>query len=173
MNKRKQIKKELREKGKGFFAEFRAFINKGNVLNLAVAFIMGAAFTAIVTSLAGDLIMPFISIIFGKINIEDLAWVVSPDLTIHYGKFILAVVNFLLVAVILFVLMKIATAITDSYRRRKKKKAPPAPAEPPAPPAETAESILKDIRELLKSKNITEKGTEADKDTEDSSFRSE
>ena len=156
---KKQIKKErkrlaaLKKGGGGLLKDFKDFISKGNVLNLAVAFIMGVAFTAIVTSLVNDIIMPFISILFGKTDIGSLHWVVSPDLTINYGQFILAVVNFLLIALVLFFIIKIATSAGKSYKKIKKGQ----PVPPPAPPAETTESILKDILKALKENNKDKK----------------
>ena len=156
---KKEIKKErkrlaaLKKSGGGLLKDFKDFISKGNVLNLAVAFIMGVAFTAIVTSLVNDIIMPFISIIFGKTDIGGLKWVVSPDLTIHYGQFILAVVNFLLVALVLFFIIKIATSAGKGYKKIKKGQ----PVPPPPPPADTTESLLKDILKVLKENNKEKK----------------
>lgn len=125
-----------------FVRDFKAFISKGNILQLAIAFVMGVAFTAIVNSLVGDIIMQFFSLIFGKSTIDDLTWVISGT-PIYYGKFIMAVINFLLIALVLFFIIKIASKAGDGMKKLKKGQTPP-------PPAEKTEDILKDIRELLK-----------------------
>jgi large conductance mechanosensitive channel len=139
----------LKKANIGFWKEFKAFITKGNILNLAIAFIMGAAFTAIVNSLVEDIIMPVISIFFAKESIGDLHWTVSSNLTVYYGKFILAIVKFLLIALVLFFVIKIVTGAGRQIKMLKKG----GPLPPPPPPPETTESILKDIRELLRKEN--------------------
>ena len=148
--KAKRVFEGIQKTGKGFFHDFKEFLSKGNVMNLAVAFIMGVAFTAIVTSLVNDIFMPFLSIIFGKSNIGDLAWVISPDLTIYYGKFILAVVNFLLIALVLFLMIKIYTRAGKGLKKLKKGK--PVP-EPVAPVLTKTEELLTDIKDLLVKQN--------------------
>lgn len=117
-------------------AEFRKFIMKGNVIDLAVAVILGAAFTAIVTSLTQDIIMPLIGLLLGGIDFSSLAIQVG-DAVVAYGKFIQAIINFLLVAFVLFLIIR-------SLNRAKK---PEAPAAPPAPSDEVV--LLREIRDLL------------------------
>lgn len=118
--------------------EFRDFINRGNVIDLAVAVILGAAFTAIVNSLVNDIIMPIIGAILGGIDFTSLAITVG-DAQITYGNFIQAVVNFLIVAFIIFLIVR-------SINRMKK------PAPPAAPPAPTKEEVLlTEIRDLLRA----------------------
>ena len=119
--------------------EFGDFIKKGNVLDLAVAVIIGGAFGAIVTSLVNDLIMPLIGIIMGGVNFTELALNVG-SATLTYGNFIQAVVNFLVIAFIIFLLV----------RQVKKLEKPEAPAAPPEPTAE--EKLLAEIRDLLKTR---------------------
>ncbi|MCL2847008.1 MAG: large conductance mechanosensitive channel protein MscL [Firmicutes bacterium] len=141
----------LRRAEQSFFADFKTFISKGNIVQLAVAFIMGAAFTAIVTSLVNDLFMPFIGLIFGQTDIGALTWEVSDNLTIHYGRFILAIVNFLLVALILFMIIKIfARAQRDMKVLRKHH--PEKVEEAQAPTLTLTEELLTEIKELLKTK---------------------
>jgi len=121
--------------------EFRAFIAKGNVLDLAVAVIMGGAFGAIVTSLVNDIIMPLIGVILGGVNFTELAIQVD-DAMITYGNFIQAVINFLIIAFVIFMIVRTANNM------KKKEEAAPAP---PAGP--TTEQLLAEIRDLLKAKN--------------------
>ncbi len=117
--------------------EFLAFIKKGNVVDLAVAVIIGGAFGAIVTSVVNDLIMPLIGIILGGVSFAELKAVVgTAELT--YGNFIQALVNFLIIAFVLFLVIKAMNAM--------KKPEPPA-----APPAKAADIVLlEEIRDLLK-----------------------
>jgi large conductance mechanosensitive channel len=121
--------------------EFRDFVMRGNVLDLAVAVVIGAAFTAIVTSLVNDIIMPLIGVITGGIDFSGLAIKVG-DAAIGYGKFIQAIVNFLLVALVIFLVIR---SINKLQERLSKPEKPPAP---PAPPADIL--LLTEIRDLLK-----------------------
>lgn len=124
--------------------EFKEFISRGNVMDLAVAVILGAAFTAIVTSLVNDLIMPLIGIILGGIDFTALSAQVG-EATLTYGNFIQAIVNFLLVAFVVFIIVR-----TINTMQRKEEAAPAAPPAPPEPTAE--EKLLAEIRDLLKSR---------------------
>lgn len=119
--------------------EFRDFAMRGNVLDLAVAVVIGAAFTAIVNSLVNDLIMPIIGLILGGLDFSGLAITVR-DAVIAYGKFIQAIVNFLIIAFALFMVVRSVT--------RFQKNEAPAPPPPPEPSAE--EKLLTEIRDLLK-----------------------
>lgn len=121
--------------------EFKAFIMRGNVLDLAVAVIIGAAFIAIVNSLVNDIIMPIIGVILGGVDFSSLAITVG-EATITYGNFIQAIINFLLVALVLFLIIR---AIN-----RMSRKPAEAPAPPPAPTAE--EKLLIEIRDLLRER---------------------
>lgn len=134
-------------KKKGFAAEFKAFISRGNVMDLAVGVIIGSAFTAIVTSLVNDVIMPVIGLISGGIDLTGLKYVIAPavagapEAAICYGNFLQSVVNFLLVALVLFLVIK------GINRFHKKAEAPPPP--PAAPPEDVV--LLREIRDLLQS----------------------
>ena len=119
--------------------EFRDFINRGNVIDLAVAVILGAAFTAIVNSLVADIIMPMIGVLLGGIDFTTLAITVG-DANITYGNFIQAIINFLLIALVVFLIVR-------SLNRMKRQKVE-APAPPPAPTVE--EKLLTEIRDLLR-----------------------
>ncbi len=125
------------------FKEFTAFISKGNVIDLAVAVILGTAFSAIISSVVNDLIMPIIGIVVGGVNFSGLSIQVG-EATIKYGMFVQALFHFLLIAACLF-------AIVKSYNTFIKK---PKPATPPAKPEPTpSEKLLSEIRDLLKSKS--------------------
>ena len=90
---------------KKFFKDFKAFISKGNVLDLAIAVIMGTSFSAIVTALVNNILMPLICSIFGAETVEGLAFYVNGT-AIQYGAFLQAVIDFLLIALILFLILK-------------------------------------------------------------------
>lgn len=124
--------------------EFQDFVNRGNVIDLAVGIVIGAAFTAIVNSLVNDLIMPIIGIITGGINFTGLAVTVG-DASLMYGNFIQAVFNFVIIAFAVFWLVKMVNQL------RKKEEA--KPAEPAAPTTE--EKLLTEIRDLLKARQGT------------------
>ena len=128
---------------KGVLGEFKEFISKGNVLDMAVGLIIGSAFTAIVTSLVDDILMPIIGMILAGVNFNSLGvtipWGNKPFLAI--GSFLNAVITFLLTAVCVFILVKVMNA----FRRKKEDK----PKEPPKPTKE--EELLAEIRDLLKA----------------------
>lgn len=124
---------------KGFIKEFKEFISRGNVIDLAVAVVIGGAFTKIVNSLVDDIIMPIIGVIIGGINFEHLMVTVGTA-EIKYGMFIQAVVNFLLIAFVIFSIIKAINTFN-----KKKEDAP----EEPAKPSEDI-VLLTEIRDLLK-----------------------
>jgi len=134
--------------------EFQKFIMRGNVLDLAVAVIIGGAFGKIVSSLVNDLLMPPIGLMLGGVNFSDLAItlkeavvengeVIADAVSVRYGVFLQTVIDFLLVAFAIFMVIK-------AYNSMKKKEEE-APAAPPAPSAE--ETLLTEIRDLLKQQN--------------------
>ena len=127
---------------KKFFDEFKEFISRGNVMDMAVGIIIGGAFTAIVSSLVADIITPIIGMLMGGIDFSSLAVTVgSANLT--YGNFIQAIINFLLVAWVLFLIVK---AMNKMKRKEEEKPAEPeAPAEPPEDIV-----LLREIRDSLK-----------------------
>ena len=119
--------------------EFRDFAMRGNVIDLAVAVVIGAAFTAIVTSLVNDIIMPLVGLILGGLDFSSLSITVG-DASIAYGNFIQAIVNFLIIAYVLFLMVRGINSLN------RKKEAEPTP--PPEPTVE--EKLLTEIRDLLK-----------------------
>jgi large conductance mechanosensitive channel len=120
--------------------EFKAFIAKGNVLDLAVAVIMGGAFGAIVKSLVNDIIMPIIGIVMGGVDFTMLAVQVG-EASITYGNFIQALIDFLIIAFVIFMIVR-----TANNAKKQEEAAPPAPPEPSA-----EEKLLAEIRDLLKN----------------------
>ena len=144
--------------------EFVAFAIKGNAMALAVGTIIGAAFSTITKSLTDDVIMPIVSIFIGGIDFSEMKLTLprlfgDPVLdeagneilnTLNYGNFISAVINFFILAIVVFVIVKGINKLTEIG---KKKEEEAAAAEPPAPPAPSAEEVLlTEIRDLLKNK---------------------
>lgn len=107
---------------KKFFAEFKEFVMRGNVLDLAVGVIIGAAFQAIVTSLTSDIISPILGI-FGGMNFDQLSFTIN-GATICYGKFITAVINFLIMAFIIFLIVKLVNKVMSIGKKPEPKKEP-------------------------------------------------
>jgi large conductance mechanosensitive channel len=162
----------MQKKVTGFIQEFRAFISRGNVLDLAVAVIIGAAFSAIVNSLVKDVINPLLGFFVGKPDFTNLfvvlqmpegytgpqtyAELVKAGATVFgYGAFLTAVVQFVLLAFVIFWLVKIVssarTKLEASMEREKKEAEEKAKATPPAPPPPSEEVLLlREIRDLLK-----------------------
>lgn len=141
--KKKDLKNVIKEKT-GVIGEFKKFIARGNVLDMAVGIIIGSAFTAIVTSLVTDIITPVIGTILAGINFDKLVITIpfgsQPVITI--GNFVNSVINFFITAMCVFILIKIIN------RFSKKKE------EAPAPPKISDEvMLLQEIRDLLKEKN--------------------
>ena len=141
---------------KKFADEFKAFIAKGNVIDMATAVIIGGAFGKIVTSLVNDIIMPPIGILVGGVDFTNLKLVIkkavieggaeiAPAVTWNYGAFIQQVVDFTILAFCVFMMVKVMNKLL------KKEEAKPAPA--PAPPAPSKEEVLlTEIRDILKNK---------------------
>ena len=147
---------------KKMLKEFKDFIMRGNVLDMAVGVIVAGAFGKITTSLVNDVFMPFISYIFGARDMTALNLVVRPEvvneagevvqaaITIGFGTFVATIIDFILVALVVFLVVK---AINTAKAKLEKKKEEEAVAEPPAPPAPSAEEVLlTEIRDLLKNK---------------------
>ncbi len=138
---------------KKFIEEFKAFINKGNVLGLAVGVIIGGAFSTITTSLTNDVIMPIVSIFLGGVDFSSMS-IPLPSIfppaadavpnTLNYGNFISAVINFLILALVVFCIVKAVNKVMDAAKKQEEA----APAAPPEPSAE--EKLLTEIRDLLK-----------------------
>jgi large conductance mechanosensitive channel len=130
----------------GFLKEFKEFAMKGNVADMAVGIIIGAAFGKIVSSLVGDVLMPPIGLIIGGVDFTNLAVTLKagvgdiPAVTLNYGKFLQTVFDFVIVAFAIFVAIKAMNTL-----KKKEDAAPAAPLEPPR-----QEVLLEQIRDLLK-----------------------
>ena len=131
----------MAEKTSGFLAEFKTFIARGNVMDMAVGVIIGGAFSNITNSLINDIVMPVLGIFTSSVSFAELTLNIGPAV-VTYGNFIQAVLNFLIMAFVVFCLVKALN------RFHKKKEAAPPP--PPGPSAE--EKLLAEIRDLLKEK---------------------
>ena len=169
---------------KSLWAEFKEFINKGNAMALAVGTIIGGAFSGITKSLTNDLIMPLVNIFLGgtdfsdaKLQLPRMPWVEPKFETIidetgaevvqeihnylTYGNFIAAVINFLIMAVVVFFIVKAMNSLTEMAKRKEREEAEAAAAAAAAAAAEaaanaphvpTSEELLAEIRDLLKNK---------------------
>ncbi len=91
----------------GFFSEFQRFAVKGNALELAVAVVIGAAFTGVVNSLVADIITPFLGLLTNNVDLKTLSYAVRPDLVIKYGIFLQALFNFLVVSFAIFIVFRV------------------------------------------------------------------
>ena len=128
--------------------DFRKFISRGSVINLAIGVIMGAAFTSIVNSLVEDMIMPLIGVLMGGIDFETLAFQVG-DASINYGLFIQSVINFLLISLVIFFTMRAVVALDKDLGRVDE----PEVEEVPEIPEEI--KLLTEIRDLLSENSPT------------------
>ena len=146
---------------KKMLKEFKDFIMRGNVLDMAVGVIVAGAFGKITTSLVNDVFMPFISFLFGARDMTALNLVVRPEvvneagevvqaaITIGFGTFVATIIDFILVALVVFLVVKAINAAKAKMEKKKEEE----PAAPPAPPAPSAEEVLlAEIRDLLKNK---------------------
>lgn len=102
---------------KKFFNEFKKFISRGNVMDMAVGIIIGGAFTSIVTSLVNDIINPILGV-FGGMNFDQLSVKLFGEATLYYGKFLTVVVNFLIMALIVFCIVKAMNAAGERFGRK-------------------------------------------------------
>ena len=148
----------------GWWDEFKTFAIKGNAMALAVGTIIGGAFSTITKSLTDDIIMPIISIFLGGVDFSELK-IVLPRLwgeapvdeagnvilnTLNWGNFLSAIINFFILALVVFFLVKGLNKLADLGKKKEEE----APAEEPAPPEPSAEEVLlAEIRDLLKEKN--------------------
>ena len=148
----------------GWWDEFVAFAIKGNAMALAVGTIIGAAFSTITKSITDDIIMPIVAIFMGGIDFSELK-ITLPRLfgeapvdeaghaianTLNYGNFLAAVINFLILSLVVFFLVKAINKVTEMAAHKEEPEAPPAPPAEPEPTKE--ELLLTEIRDLLKEK---------------------
>ena len=132
------MKKAVKKAG-SFLGEFKQFALKGNVIDMAVSLIIGGAFGKVVTSLVADILTPLIGLLLGGVDFKTLAWVVG-DATIAYGIFIQNVIDFVIIALSIFLFIK----LLSKFSKKKEE----APQEPPKKPDDIV--LLEEIRDLLK-----------------------
>ena len=155
------------EKKKGIVSEFKEFIARGNVIDMAVGIIMGGAFTPIVNSLVNDIVMPCVGMITGGIDFsdkriilkeavaanEELGIAEAAEVAIRYGNLIQVVINFLIISLCVFFLIK----AINKFKKKEEEK----PEEPPKEPEPTKEELLlTEIRDLLKENAVSKKKKE-------------
>lgn len=145
---------------KNFVNDFKAFIMRGNIVDMAVGVVVGGAFGKIVTSLVNDIITPLISLATGKVSLADLKAVLRPEvldeagevavaeLAIKYGSFLQNIIDFLIIALSIFFVIRVMMNVQKKLEELKKKEEV-AEEETPAEPAETELSVLKEIRDKL------------------------
>lgn len=148
----------------GLISDFKAFINKGNVVDMAVGVIIGGAFGKIVTSLVNDIVMPAVGQFTGKVDIKDMKYVftpevldelgevVTPEVAINYGVFINTIIEFLIIAICVFAIVTIIQRSSAKLAALKKKEEEEAVEEAPAEPSEEVK-LLTEIRNLLSKQN--------------------
>ena len=158
--------KKEKKKKLGIIGEFKTCISRGNVLDMAVGLIIGSAFTAIVNSLVSDLLMPLLSMITGKVDftewkvvlqeavVDEAGEETAAAISLNYGAFIQYIINFLLIAVSVFLMVKVINVVREKAEKKKKEEeaaAAAAAAEAVAAP-DPQIVLLEEIRDLLKEK---------------------
>lgn len=141
---------------KKFLTEFKEFISKGNVIDMAVAVVIGGGFSKIVTSLVNDVIMPLISMLSGGISVSEWKYVITPavldeagaeiapEVAFMYGNFLQTIIDFLIISFCIFVVLKIFLGVQSKFKKKEEE------IVEEAAPAETELDILKEIRDSLK-----------------------
>ena len=148
---------------KKFFAEFKTFAMRGNVIDMAVGVVIGGAFGKITTSIVNDIIMPLISMITGGIDFSQWKWVLkeavtevgadgalvetAAEVSVKFGSTIAVILDFIIIAFAVFCMVK---ALNNMHKKKEEPALEPAPE--PEPPAPTTEELLAEIRDLLKNK---------------------
>lgn len=135
----------------GLLKEFKEFAMKGNVIDLAVAVIIGAAFGKIVTSFVNDILMPPLGLLLGGVDFKDLKLIIKEGaegiaaVTWNYGIFIQNIIDFVIIAFVIFMMIRSITRLQNIKAKKPEPEAPPAPPEP-----SNEEKLLAEIRDLLK-----------------------
>lgn len=126
--------------------EFKKFISRGNVMDMAVGVVMGTAFTKIVSSLVSNIITPIISLVTGRVNVASLSVKINDSLSITYGEFLQSIIDFLLIAVSVFIMVKFVNRFKDKFTKHEE-------SEPkPEPKLSDEAALLTEIRDILKDK---------------------
>ena len=157
----------MAEEKKGFFKEYKEFITKGNILDMAVGVVVGGAFGKIVTSLVNDIVMPPIGMAIGGVDFANLKAVIQPAVldeagevvkeavSINYGNFIQTIIEFIIIALCIFLVLRgiiKAKALAEKAKKEKEAEPAPEPEPEPAPEPEPSEEVLllREIRDSLK-----------------------
>lgn len=129
------------KKAGGFVSEFKRFAIKGNAFELAIAVVIGNAFTGVVNSLVGDIMTPLLGLFTNNVDLKTLTWTLGPDLVIRYGSLLQALFNFLVVSVSIFAVFKLLAAARERFFSRPED----------TPPAHKPDDIrlLEEIRDIL------------------------
>lgn len=154
------------EEKKSFLQEFKEFALKGNVVDMAIGVIIGGAFGKIVTSLVEDILMPVIGYLIGGMDFKDMKYiikaaikegdkVIKPEVAIFYGNFIQVIIDFLIIAISIFIAIKIVMRLSELRKKEEEVQETPAEEAPPEPPADV--QLLTEIRNILKEKQETKK----------------
>ena len=143
MKKKNKEIREIEKKSKGFFSEFKAFIQRGNAFDLAIAVVIGNAFSKIVTSLVNDILMPFISLLLQSQDFSGLSLTIG-KVNINYGIFIQNIVDFLIIAFCIFIFIKLINKLFKKKEEDKKEEAEVKKDE--------SVLLLEEIRDLIKKK---------------------
>lgn len=146
----------LKNKASSLLDEFKTFAFKGNIVDMAIGVIIGGAFGKIVTSFVNDIVMPGVNAMVASLTgskvagegLKALTYITSAGAEIPYGKFLGQVLDFFIVAIVVFIVMKKFLGFMQNMRKKEEEPAP-APAEPPPPPPEQV--LLTEIRDLLKN----------------------
>ena len=141
-------KVKTKTKAKAFFTGFKAFITRGNILDLAIAVIIGAAFGRIISSLVGDIIMPLITSLTGQANFTDLIWIIN-NAEIRYGQFIQTIVEFLIIAFSIYLVINLILR-REQFLKKAADLEKPKEEPKPAPIPEDIK-LLTEIRDSLKA----------------------
>lgn len=147
-SKKKQIAEKELKKVKKEASEFKKFISRGNVIDLAVGVVVGGAFTAISNSLVKDIITPLIGIIVGGLDLSNLTFKIG-DAKIAYGSFIQSIIDFLLIAICIFVVIRLFEKLKLKEAKEKKVETPPKKSDEVV--------LLEEIRDLLKKEQTLKK----------------
>jgi large conductance mechanosensitive channel len=139
-----------------WFREFREFVKRGNVVDLAVGVVIGAAFGKVVSSFVGDVLMPPVGLLLGQVQFRNLKLILGGDpaapVTLNYGAFVETIVDFLIVAFAVFLVVRTVNAL------QRQKQAAPSAAAPPGPSREA--QLLAEIRDLLRAKGSASVGVD-------------
>lgn len=131
----------------GFLSEFKRFAIKGNALELAIAVVIGNAFSGIVNSLVADIITPLLGLLTGNVDFKTLSWAIQPEVVVRYGAFFQSIFNFIVIAFAIFVVFKMLSSARERLFAREAKEEVP-PAQKPA-----QERLLEEIRDIIKAQN--------------------